>query len=78
MASRQGRHAVPGTLPLPNCFVAEGPKVTHGKRSLLGFEFLEANDFWSSFGEPSQKILQPFINVVDIESGNLHRSGLNP
>jgi hypothetical protein len=49
-----------------------------GKRSVLGLEFLEADDVWLSFGEPSQKVLQPFIDVVDVEGGDFHLFGLKP
>jgi hypothetical protein len=39
---------------------------------------MEADDVGLTFAQPMQKILQPFISVVDIESGDLHRSALNP
>jgi hypothetical protein len=48
------------------------------KCSLLGLEFLKANDIRLSFFEPSQEIFRPLVDVVDIESGDLHYSGLKP
>ena len=39
---------------------------------LLGLELLQTNDVWRSLGEPSRKILEAFIDVVDVESGDFH------
>jgi hypothetical protein len=44
---------------------------------LLSLEFLEANNVWLSFAEPSQEVFQPLVDVVDVESDDLHCSGLN-
>ena len=47
MPAREDRYAVPGTLALPNCAIAEGPKSMRGKRPLLGVELLQADDICS-------------------------------
>ena len=43
MVSRKNSYAVPGPLPLPDCFVPRSPKGFLGKLSLLRLELLEAN-----------------------------------
>src|SRR6516164_3857363 len=57
--------------------IAEGSKPTLGKRLLLGPELLEANDVWPSLGEPSHEVLQPLVDVVDVEGDDLHSSRLS-
>jgi hypothetical protein len=47
------------------------------KCPLLGLELLEANDVWLRFGEPSHEVVQAFVDVVDVESDDLQRPGLN-
>jgi hypothetical protein len=76
--SREDRHAVPGTLALPDCAIAERSKGMRGKFSLLGLEFLQANDVWFSFGEPSHQVFQPLVDVVDVEGDNLQPAVLTP
>jgi hypothetical protein len=48
VVSRENGHAVPGTLPLPDCFVPDSPKGIHGKGFLLCLELLETNYVWLS------------------------------
>src|SRR3984957_3140071 len=55
LVSRENGHAVPGTLPLPDCFVPESSKGIRGKGSLLRLELLETNHVRLSFSEPSQE-----------------------
>jgi hypothetical protein len=43
---------------------------------MLGLEFLEANNVRLSLGEPCQEVLQAFVDVVDLEGGDFHRSDL--
>jgi len=43
---------------------------------LLYFEFLEADDIGLCPVEPGGQIVQAFVDVVDIESGDLHWPGL--
>ena len=49
VVSRKNGHAVPGTLPLPDCFVPESSKGIHGKGVLLRLELLETNHVRLSF-----------------------------
>ena len=49
MVSRENGHAVPGALPLPDCFVPESPKGIHGKGFLLCLELLETHHVRFSF-----------------------------
>src|SRR5258707_15455243 len=48
--ARENGHPVPGTLPLPDCFVPESSKGIHGKRSRFRLELLETNHVRLSFG----------------------------
>jgi hypothetical protein len=50
VVSRENGHAVPGTLPFPDCFIPEGSKGVHGKGFLLRLEFLETNHVRLSLG----------------------------
>ena len=43
------------------------------KLDVLGFELLKADDGGLSFAEPVQQVRQATIDVVDIETGDLHR-----
>jgi hypothetical protein len=33
---------------------------------------LKTNDVWLSLGQPGQKVFAPFVDVVDVESGDFH------
>src|SRR4029077_1669360 len=46
---RENGHAVPGTLPLPNCFVPESSKGVDGKGCMLRLELLQTNHVRLSF-----------------------------
>jgi hypothetical protein len=43
---------------------------------LLGFQLLEANDIWLRFAEPSHQVVQPLVDVVDVESYDLQYTDL--
>ena len=60
---------------MPDCSITQGSKRFRGKGSVFGLQLLEANDVWLSFGEPSREILQPLVDVVDVERYDLQRSG---
>jgi hypothetical protein len=49
VVSRENGHAVPGALPLPDCFVPESPKGIHGKGFLFCLELLETHHVRFSF-----------------------------
>ena len=70
VVSRENGHAVPGALPLPDCFVTKSPKSIHGKGFLLCLELLETHHFRFSFGQPSQEVVEPLIDVVNVEGGD--------
>src|ERR1051326_4619230 len=59
-------------LAVPDGFVPKASKGTHGKSCLLGLELLETNHVRLSFGQPSQKVIKPLVNVVDVEAGDFH------
>jgi hypothetical protein len=77
LVSSEDRHAVPGTLALPDRTISKGSKSVCRKCPLLGLEFLEADDVWLRFGEPSHEVVQAFVDVVDVESDDLQSPGLN-
>jgi hypothetical protein len=77
LVSSEDRHAVPGTLALPDCTIAKSSKRICRKCPLLGLELLEANDVWLRFGEPSHEVVQASVDVVDVESDDLQSPGLN-
>jgi hypothetical protein len=57
--------------------VTLGPTSTLWECPLLGSQLLEANnDIWFGFSEPSQQVVQPFIDVVDVESDDLQYTDL--
>ena len=39
---------------------------------MLRLEFLETHHIWFGLLEPSQEVLQPLIDVVDIEGSDSH------
>ena len=46
----------------------------NGESALLRFDLLEANHIGLGAPKPGQKIVQPFVHPVDVESCDLHRS----
>ena len=77
MVTRQNGHSIPGALSLPDCFVSQVAERVYWKRSLLRLEFLETNHVRPSLGQPFQKIVQPLIDVIDIERGDFHVTSLS-
>src|ERR1700722_7650022 len=73
LVSRENGPAVPGALALPDCFVPESPKGLHGKGSLLCLELLQTHHVRLSFRQPSQQVVEPLIDVVNVEGGDFHR-----
>jgi hypothetical protein len=74
VVSRENGHTVPGTLSLPDRFVPESSKGIHGKGFLLCFELLETHHVRFSFGQPSHEVVEPLVDVVNVEGGDFHRS----
>jgi hypothetical protein len=63
---------------LPDCFVPESPKGVHGKGSLLCLELLETNHVRLRFGQPSQEVVEPLIDIVNVEGGDSHQAPFCP
>ena len=59
-----------------NGFVAQRSEGLHWERLLFSLEFLQTNHVWFRSLEPGQEILQPLINVIDIEGSDFHREAL--
>ncbi len=72
VVSRENGYTVPGTLPLPDGFVSESSQGIDRKRSLLRLELLETDHIRLSFGQPGQKVVEPLIDVVNVEGGDFH------
>jgi hypothetical protein len=49
------------------------PKGMHGKGLLLCLELLETHHVRSSFRQPSQEVVEPLIDVVNVEGGDFQR-----
>ena len=58
---------------MPDCFVPESPKGIHGKGFLLCLELLETHHVRFSFRQPSQEVVEPLIDVVNVEGGDFQR-----
>jgi hypothetical protein len=41
---------------------------------LLGLQFLKTNHIWLGFGQPGQKIVQTFIDIVNVKGRDFQRS----
>ena len=54
--------------------VAQGSKGTRRKGPLAGLELLEANDVWNRFAEPGHQVVQPLVDVVNVERYDLQLS----
>ena len=55
------------------CFVPESPKGIHGKGFLLCLELLETNHVRLRFGQPGQEVIEPLVDVVNVEGGDFHQ-----
>jgi hypothetical protein len=78
LISRENGYAVPGTFALPDRFVPESPKSVHGKGVLLCLELLETHHVRFSFRSPSEEVVEPLIDVVNIEGGDSHQAPFYP
>jgi len=58
---------------LPDRFVPESPKGIHGKSLLLCLELLEAHHIRFRFRQPSQEVVEPLIDIVNVEGGDFHQ-----
>src|SRR5579862_1115519 len=74
--SRQNCHAIPGTFAFPDCLVPQFLKRMLWKRSLFRLELLKTNDVRPGSGKPGQKVLEPLVDVVNVEGGNFHEEDL--
>jgi hypothetical protein len=71
MLSRENGHAVPGMLPLPDCFVPESPNCIHGKGFLLRSEFLEANHVRLSFRYQAKRLSRRLLMLLMLKVATL-------
>ena len=51
------------------------PDCLRRKLGVRGFEFLKTHDVGRAFAKPAQQIPQATVDVVDVETGDLHRFG---
>ena len=71
--SRENRHAVPAPLAAAYRMIARLPDCLRRELGVRGFELLKAHDVGLGFAEPVQQVRQATVDVVDIETGDLHR-----
>ncbi len=55
---------------MPDASIPESFECLRGKGLLFGFELLQANDIGLCLRKPGREILQPFVDVVDVESSD--------
>ena len=72
--SREDRHAVPALLAAPYRVITGLPDCVGRELGVGGFEFLKAHDVWLSLSKPMEQVRQATVDVVDVETGDLHRS----
>jgi hypothetical protein len=53
--------------------IARLPDCLRWELGVRGFELLKAHDVGLSFAKPVQQVCQATVDVVDIETGDLHR-----
>ena len=70
--SRKNRHAAPALLPAAYRMIARLPDCLRREFAVRGFELLKAHDVGLSFAKPVQQVRQAAVDVVDIETGDLH------
>src|SRR5215203_4344830 len=71
-AARQYRDTVPTSLPAPRRAVSRRLDRRGGKARILGFQLLQAHDVGPRRVEPVQQIREPLVDVIDVESRDLH------
>src|SRR3984957_8602654 len=71
--SRKNCHAVPAPLAAAYRMIARLPDCLGRELGVRGFELLKADDVGLGFVKPVQQVRQPTVDVVDIETGDLHR-----
>jgi hypothetical protein len=67
----ENRDAVPRPLTPPHRAVSSPPQDVFGKRPILDLQLLQADDVRLTVGEPSKEVLQSFVDIVDVERGDL-------
>jgi hypothetical protein len=71
--SRENRYAVPTPLAAAYRMIARLPDCLRWELGVRGFDFLKAHDVGLSFAKPVEQVRQATVDVVDIETGDLHR-----
>jgi len=75
--SRKDGDTIPRFLAMPDSPITGGTERERGKRVLVCFQFLEADDIGSSALQPLKQIAQVRANAIDVERGNFHRNHHN-
>jgi hypothetical protein len=68
-------HTVPATLVAANRMISCLLDCLRRKLGVRGFELLKAHDVGLGFAKPADQVRQATIDVVDVETGDLHRLG---
>jgi hypothetical protein len=71
--SRKNRHAIPAPLAVAYRMISRLPDCLRRELGVRGFDFLKAHDVGLGFVKPVQQVRQATVDVVDIETGDLHR-----
>ena len=58
----------------PDGAITGGTERERGKRVLVCFQFLEADDIGSFALQPIKQIAEARANAIDVEGGNFHKS----
>ena len=70
--ARKDGHAIPGFLPAPDGAVSRLLDRVLREFQIRRLQFLQTDDFRARGAQPVEQIFQPLVDVVDVESGDLH------
>src|SRR6202030_3564766 len=70
---RKNRHAVPAPLAAAYRMIARLPDCLRRELGVRSFDSLKAHDVGLSVAKPVEQVRQATVDVVDIETGDLHR-----
>jgi hypothetical protein len=75
--ARKNGNAIPRLLSFPDRGISRTLKPRLRKRLVSAFEFLETNNVGPGRLQPAQQVWQPPVDVVDVESCDLHAARVN-